>query len=279
MESIRIARILPGSACDAHLGAFVVNFAAGQTPLGLSACGAPGCSFFPAIAPAPLLITGIAAAPLCRRARYFDKPYVRSFLLMYKQRMSFGESIATCLRKYATFSGRARRSEYWWWFLFNVLVGLAARVIDAASGTEPGEAGVVSAIVSLGLFLPSTAVLVRRLHDINRSGWWFGAPTIIFIVLMAGVAIIFAGAAAAANIDITNLSSPEDLSQGEAAQLAPYACSLMALGVLAFIWGVVLVVFMVLDGTVGPNTYGEDPKVRQQDGPPMSPPMPPPMPS
>ncbi|MBX3655621.1 MAG: DUF805 domain-containing protein [Ramlibacter sp.] len=76
--------------------------------------------------------------------------------------MNFGQSISTCLSKYAIFSGRASRPEYWWFFLFQVLVSVAAGMIsDKLSG-----------LVSLGLLLPSLAVGARRLHDIGRSGWW-----------------------------------------------------------------------------------------------------------
>ena len=81
--------------------------------------------------------------------------------------MSFSDAISTCLRKYATFSGRARRSEYWWFTLANVLAAILASLVDqllAVSG--------VSLLVTVGLLLPSLAVTVRRLHDTGRTGWW-----------------------------------------------------------------------------------------------------------
>ena len=75
------------------------------------------------------------------------------------------------LRKYADFNGRARRTEFWLFFLFNVVVAGAAAILDwlafGASGFSP-----VGALVSLGLFIPNLAVSVRRLHDTERSGWW-----------------------------------------------------------------------------------------------------------
>jgi uncharacterized membrane protein YhaH (DUF805 family) len=76
--------------------------------------------------------------------------------------MDFVEATKTCLRKYATFGGRASRSEYWWFFLFGLLVGAAASLFSER----------LNALVSLFLLLPSTAVGARRLHDIGRSGWW-----------------------------------------------------------------------------------------------------------
>jgi uncharacterized membrane protein YhaH (DUF805 family) len=81
--------------------------------------------------------------------------------------MSFSDAVSTCLRKYATFSGRARRSEYWWFTLANVLAAIVATVVDQILGTS-----VISLLVSLGLLLPSLAVAVRRLHDTDRTGWW-----------------------------------------------------------------------------------------------------------
>ncbi len=87
--------------------------------------------------------------------------------------MSFADAVRTCLSKYADFSGRARRSEYWYFFLFNVLVGIVASVLDNVLGTETGSgSGVIGGLASLALLLPSIAVGARRLHDISRSGWW-----------------------------------------------------------------------------------------------------------
>lgn len=87
--------------------------------------------------------------------------------------MSFADAVRTCLSKYADFSGRARRSEYWYFFLFNVLVGIVGSVLDNVLGTETGSgSGVIGGLASLALLLPSIAVGARRLHDISRSGWW-----------------------------------------------------------------------------------------------------------
>lgn len=89
--------------------------------------------------------------------------------------MSFADAIRTCLSKYADFTGRARRSEYWYFFLFEILVSIAAAIIDAILGTRntAGGGGVVGLIASLALFLPGLAVTIRRLHDVGRSGWWW----------------------------------------------------------------------------------------------------------
>ena len=92
--------------------------------------------------------------------------------------MSLGESIETCLRNYATFSGRARRAEYWYFVLFLVLARIALGIVDSVAGTDfggpvgPGSVGVFGLVFSLATFLPWLAVAVRRLHDIDFRGWW-----------------------------------------------------------------------------------------------------------
>jgi uncharacterized membrane protein YhaH (DUF805 family) len=76
--------------------------------------------------------------------------------------MTFGQSISTCFAKYATFKGRASRSEFWWFILFSVLVQAACGILSDK----------LSALASLALLLPTLAVGARRAHDIDRSGWW-----------------------------------------------------------------------------------------------------------
>ena len=76
--------------------------------------------------------------------------------------MNFGQAISVCLSKYATFTGRASRPEFWWFFLFQILISLAASMLG----------DVIAGLVSLGLLLPALAVGARRLHDIGKSGWW-----------------------------------------------------------------------------------------------------------
>ena len=84
------------------------------------------------------------------------------------------------LKKYAVFSGRARRKEYWYFCLFNILAYILLIVIDHLIGTFNSRAGIglLEGLYSLAVLLPGIGVTVRRLHDTNRSGWW------IFIVLV-----------------------------------------------------------------------------------------------
>jgi uncharacterized membrane protein YhaH (DUF805 family) len=92
--------------------------------------------------------------------------------------MTFSEAVKSGFDHYATFSGRASRPAYWWWFLFSILVGIGANIIDAIIGSS----GVISGLAALALLLPGLSVSVRRFHDINRSGWWI----LIFIVPIVG---------------------------------------------------------------------------------------------
>ena len=87
--------------------------------------------------------------------------------------MSFVDAIKSGLRNYAAFKGRAGRSEYWWFFLFSLLVQSAASGFSSALGN----------LVSLALFLPSIAVGVRRLHDIDKRGWWLIFPIVNIVFL------------------------------------------------------------------------------------------------
>ena len=78
------------------------------------------------------------------------------------------------LKKYAVFSGRSRRMEYWYFVLFNIIVGVVLALIDMLIGTfsAMSNIGLLSGIYSLAVLIPTLAVMVRRLHDIDRTGWW-----------------------------------------------------------------------------------------------------------
>lgn len=98
--------------------------------------------------------------------------------------MSFADAVRSCLTQYVGFSGRAGRSEYWFFVLFNFLVSIVAGVVDGILGI-----GVLGVVVFLGLLLPGLAAAVRRLHDGGRSGWWM----LVLLVPLVGpiVLIVF----------------------------------------------------------------------------------------
>ena len=96
--------------------------------------------------------------------------------------MSFSDAVTTCFSKYATFSGRARRSEFWWFFLAYYGALIVAGLLDYAT-----RSSVPGALVMLALILPTLAVTIRRLHDTTRSGWWY---FISFVPLVGGLVIL-----------------------------------------------------------------------------------------
>jgi uncharacterized membrane protein YhaH (DUF805 family) len=91
------------------------------------------------------------------------------------------------LKKYAVFDGRARRKEYWFFALFNFIVAFVLAILDMAFGTFNTESGygLLASIYSLAVLIPAIAVSIRRLHDTDRSGWWF------FILLIPLVGVIW----------------------------------------------------------------------------------------
>jgi uncharacterized membrane protein YhaH (DUF805 family) len=99
--------------------------------------------------------------------------------------MDFGQAITTGFKKYVTFSGRASRSEYWFWVLFSIIGGIVTATLDYAVFSENDFATPLNSIFNLILFLPSLAVGIRRLHDIGRTGWWvLIAITVIGIIVL-----------------------------------------------------------------------------------------------
>tara|TARA_B100001971_G_C17829003_1_gene352813 strand:+ start:123 stop:464 length:342 start_codon:yes stop_codon:yes gene_type:complete len=97
--------------------------------------------------------------------------------------MNFITAIKTCLTKYATFSGRASRSEFWYFFLFGIIFGIATLLIDIVLGFSIDETGPINSIFNLIVFLPFLSVSIRRLHDIGRSGWWY-------LIILTGIGSI-----------------------------------------------------------------------------------------
>lgn len=82
--------------------------------------------------------------------------------------MGFGTAIRTCFTNYATFTGRARRSEFWWFLLFFVVGRAASAMLDDAHGRGP----MVEGAFAVACLIPLVAAGIRRLHDTGRSGAW-----------------------------------------------------------------------------------------------------------
>ena len=100
--------------------------------------------------------------------------------------MTFTEAVKSVFSKYATFSGRARRSEYWYFVIFAVLVSIVVEAVGKLIGGA-NFAKVLSGIWSLVILVPSLALDWRRLHDIGKSGWWWllgFVPVVGWIILI-----------------------------------------------------------------------------------------------
>jgi len=91
--------------------------------------------------------------------------------------MTFQESIKVCFAKYADFSGRATRSEYWWFALFCFLANLVVQRVSL----------ILSILFLFGTMLPTVAAAARRLHDTNRSGWW---QLVVLIPIIGWIVIV-----------------------------------------------------------------------------------------
>lgn len=170
------------------------------------------------------------------------------------------------LKRYAEFSGRSSRAEFWWFWLgvmiiwFVVYFAMIGSVLSvAASQSEPsagfvGAFGVVGIILLLfwvGLLIPSIAVQVRRLHDTNRSGWWLGGFYLAYAVYLALLfSILGSGIAAGMAGGATSEPPPA---------LGPMFAVTMVVALGMFVYMIVLIVFYAQPGTTGDNRYGPDP--------------------
>lgn len=88
-----------------------------------------------------------------------------------------GNAISACFSKYATFSGRATRSEYWYFYLFYILVSIAVSIVD------PTEDGLLGNLITLAFFIPIIAAGSRRMHDVGKNGWLQLVPIYNLILL------------------------------------------------------------------------------------------------
>ena len=150
----------------------------------------------------------------------------------------------TPLKKYAQFSGRAPRAEYWWFYLFYIVAYVVAAILDGILGSI----GIFTIIVMLGLLIPMIAAGVRRLHDTDRTGWWLLAPAVPYLGMIATM-----GPA---------LLNPQGFATEGFGAMGGMMLLFM---VIAFILGIVVFVFTVLPGTRGPNRYGADPYGEQEN--------------
>lgn len=128
--------------------------------------------------------------------------------------MNMQEAVSSVLSQYAGFSGRARRSEYWFWVLATVLVSIVAGIIDVIIGTQ-----IIGYVVVLATFVPNLAVGARRLHDIGRSGWW----QLICLVPIVGIILLIVWFATDSAPDNQYGPNPKGAAPGPYGSPAPTA--------------------------------------------------------
>ncbi len=177
------------------------------------------------------------------------------------------------LVKYVDFQGRARRSEFWLWVLFRIAVGMVMGTVMTSvmftgmnfQNPDPAQfmgryfsVMPILQIVNLGLLLPSIAVAVRRLHDTNRSGWWYVMPIVVAIVGMI-LFFIFAGTQLFSAISAGNTMTD---AQGMKFALSVIGSMFLFFFLPLLIAEIVMLVFYVSDGTPSANRFGDDPKGR-----------------
>ncbi|MCA0201222.1 MAG: DUF805 domain-containing protein [Proteobacteria bacterium] len=182
--------------------------------------------------------------------------------------MNFATAVQTCFHKYASFGGRASRSEFWFFTLFFFLLSAAASIFDAMSGLGSSFMS-TNLVVTLLCLLPLAAVTNRRLHDRDLSGWWQLA-FIAIGMLAAGVAavdiyttfsvLISAGVAGGESLD----AAQKALDQAEASPLGMFSLFGTLFWIAAALCIAATVVFyavLAVRGVPGENRFGPDPLV------------------
>jgi uncharacterized membrane protein YhaH (DUF805 family) len=165
-------------------------------------------------------------------------------------------AIKTCFKKYFDFKGRARRSEFWWFALFVLLV---STVLSYLSAFVPGIS-YVSAVFALATYIPLFAALTRRLHDTNRSGWWVAIMAVFYICYL-GSTLYLVGP----NLEMFSQGGGDMMAMAEAmanaVQSSPGTATVMAVCSLGFLlFFVIDHIFAVIDSKWGENKYGPSPK-------------------
>ncbi|AXI46642.1 DUF805 domain-containing protein [Sulfitobacter sp. SK012] len=167
--------------------------------------------------------------------------------------MGFTQSVKICLSKYVVFSGRARRSEYWWFVLFVILVSIGLAVLDTTLfGVDP-ETGqgsnLLNSLFQLAVLLPMLAAGWRRLHDTGRPGWYLLLPVAFSIATMV---MLLTGVVVFSALE-TGVEDPEVL-RGPAAFLG--ASGLMIMSVIQLVLSVLMIWWLSRPSQEGTNEYG-----------------------
>lgn len=160
---------------------------------------------------------------------------------MYQRRLTFGESLKVVLgEKYCNFKGRASRSEFWWFYLFSIILSSCAMPLQFISQTAYF---VVLGIMYLALVLPTLGVTVRRLHDIGKSGWWYIGLVLIGFLWSMAVGIM---------VGISAVTGSGEFS--------PVGGLFFGVGlVVMLVYAVIMIVWLCKPSQPSDNKYGPEP--------------------
>ena len=183
-----------------------------------------------------------------------------------KEKMTFGKAVATCFSKYFTLKGRARRAEYWNFYLFKCIIGIsfvilmsvirgfvASRMDESSLALFNNLNTTLNWIVDIILFIPMFTVTVRRLHDRDDNGWLAILLEVIPLVLI-GTASILLG-----NYDKSYMANAYVSPNGVAGLMKNYFMPFMLVLLLAKAVLIIKILLFTKPGTEGPNSYGPDP--------------------
>ena len=173
--------------------------------------------------------------------------------------MTFTGAIATCLRKYVVFSGRATRAEFWWWMLAvtiaSVVLSIVDGVVSAATGGKFEE--VLSTIFSLAVLLPNLAVTSRRLHDIGKSGWW----QLVWILVVTGVwAMLVVAFILSLGQFFGDWTFDETVASDIFANFVPVILGFILAALVTIVMIVWAIIWLARQGQSGSNRYGPSPR-------------------
>ena len=168
--------------------------------------------------------------------------------------MTLGQSIASCLKNYFTFSGRASRSEYWWFFLavmiINLILNITWQAGFADENSTQDSSNPLNSLFALLVFIPLLAAGWRRMHDTGKPGWLLLLPALISLVAMI---VLFGGIAGFSMLE-QNTADPDALRR-PAALLG--SAGIFSLALVQFILSILLLWWLSRPSQPGANQYGE----------------------
>ena len=170
--------------------------------------------------------------------------------------MGMTQATKTCLSKYFTFSGRASRSEYWWFALFVILASAVLAVIDAlifGSDLQTEKANtVLSGLFQVAMFVPLLAAGWRRLHDSGKPGWYILLPMLVSVIFLIGLlsGVVTFGLIEGQGVD-------PDALRGPAAILG--VSGMAVFGVVQIVLAVLMIWWLTRPSDAGDNAYGPQP--------------------